>query len=78
MLQAGTLNIRCVCPAPFGSRLASKDRAAPRDLAARASRADNRGNLRLYLDSASVYQWEKFAPREAFFGEQAFLPRNLT
>ena len=33
------------------------------------SRAENRGNLRLYIDSASVYQWEKFAQREVFFGK---------
>ena len=40
-----------------------------------ASRADNRGDLRLFLDSASVFQWEKYAEREIFYGRHhALLP----
>jgi hypothetical protein len=34
----------------------------------RCSRAENRGSLRLYLDTASIFQWEKYSQKEVFFG----------
>lgn len=67
---------QCSCRTAFASRAKDrkyhsatsliKSRRGP--ICPRSSRADNRGNLRLYLDSASVYQWEKFAPRGFLYG----------
>ena len=54
-----------------------RERVQRRLSISRASRADNRGDLRLFLDSASVFQWEKYAETEIFYGKQSTSCRHL-